>query len=56
MGYGSDEMGARNPITARGFSTEHMAAALTLGALVLLILISRGFRGVNVGGVSVGVR
>lgn len=45
----------RNPIRG-GFTTEHAAAALTLGALALLILIARGFRGLSVGGVSVGVR
>lgn len=45
----------RNPV-AGGMSTEHYAAALTLGALALLVLIARGFRGVNVGGVSVGIR
>lgn len=44
-----------NPIKG-GFTVEHAAAALTLGALVLLWLIGRGFRGVSVGGVAVGVR
>ena len=53
MGY-TDDIAARNPISG-GMSTEHVAGALTLGALVVLILIGRGFRGVAVGGVSVGV-
>lgn len=43
-----------NPIKG-GFTTEHAAAAITLGALALLWLIGRGFRGVNVAGVRVGV-
>lgn len=44
-----------NPIKGP-MSTEHVAGALVLGALVLLWLIGRGFRGVAVGGVSVGVK
>lgn len=36
--------------------TPHAAAAVVLGALAFLILINRGFRGVSVGGVSVGVK
>lgn len=44
-----------NPIKG-GMSTEHVAGALVLASLVLLWLIGRGFRGVNVGGVNVGVR
>ena len=39
-----------------GITTEHAVAGLVIGCLVALILIRRGFRGVNVGGVSVGVR
>ncbi len=35
--------------------TPTAAAALVIGALVFLILVRRGFRGVSVGGVSVGV-
>lgn len=53
MGYEDAQM--VNPIKG-GFTTEHAVAVLVLGALVLLILISRGFRGVNVGGLSVGAR
>lgn len=37
-------------------STPHAAAVLVIGSLVFLILVNRGFRGVSVGGVSVGVR
>jgi hypothetical protein len=44
-----------NPINV-WFTTEHAADARVLGALALLWLIGRGFRGVSVGGVNVGVR
>lgn len=37
-------------------STPHAAAVVVLGSLVFLILVNRGFRGVSVGGVSVGVK
>lgn len=57
MAYGTDERSYENPIkTFGGFSTEHIAGAIVLGSLVFLILVSRGFRGVNVGGVGVSVR
>ncbi len=46
-----------NPVKAAGgIGTEHAAAVLVIGSLALLVLIRSGFRGVNVGGVSVGVR
>lgn len=45
-----------NPVKMGPWSTEHMAAVLVFGSLGLLILISRGFRGVSVGGVGVSVR
>jgi hypothetical protein len=53
-GYSPDD--ANHPITVGWWSTEHVAGALVIGALILLILIGRGFRGVSAGGVSVGVR
>lgn len=57
MAYGQDDMSYDNPVkTFGGFSTEHMAGALVIGALVFLILVGRGFRGVSVGGVGVNVR
>jgi hypothetical protein len=56
MAYGA-ESDYDNPVkTFGGFSTEHMAGALVIGALVFLILVGRGFRGVSVGGVGVSVR
>jgi len=36
--------------------TPHAAAVVVIGALTFLILVNRGFRGVSVGGVSVGIR
>ena len=37
---------------AGGLSTEHAAAVVVLGSLAILILIKRGFRGINVPGVA----
>ena len=51
-GYYQDD----NPIKSGGLSTEHATAAIVIGCLVALVMVRRGFRGVNVGGVSVGVR
>ena len=51
-GYYSED----NPIKSGGLSTEHATAAIVIGCLVALVMVRRGFRGVNVGGVSVGVR
>lgn len=46
-----------NPEAKMGvLQTPTAAAALVIGSLVFLILIRRGFRGVTLGGVSVGVR
>lgn len=57
MSYGQDEQSYENPVkTFGGFSTEHVAGAIVIGALVFLILVGRGFRGISAGGVSVGVR
>ncbi len=49
-----EESTMRNPIKG-GFTVEHAQAVITLGALLLLWLIGRGFRGVHVGGVGVSV-
>lgn len=35
--------------------TQYAAAAIMFGALAFLILVNRGFRGVSMGGFSVGV-
>jgi len=46
-----------NPEARPSFlQTPSAAAMLVIGSLVFLILIRKGFRGVNVGGVSVGVK
>ena len=37
-------------------TTEHATAVVVIGALIFLILIRRGFRGVSAGGLSVGIR
>jgi hypothetical protein len=50
--YSDDE----NPVKAGGISTPHASAVIVFGAMVFLILVRRGFRGVSLGGVSVGVR
>lgn len=39
-----------------GVTTPRAAAGLVIGALIALWLIRRGFRGVSLGGVSVGVK
>lgn len=45
-----------NPEAKPSFlETPTAAAALVIGSLLFLILIRRGFRGVSVAGVSVGV-
>lgn len=53
--YGPDGQ-SNNPVSdGAGGNTEYAAAALVIGSLIVLVLIARGFRGVNVGGVNVGV-
>lgn len=41
---------------ASGWNTSRSTALIIIIALVLLMLIARGFRGVSVGGVSVGIQ
>lgn len=46
-----------NPVKGTGgITTPHAAAIVVLGSLAFLILVRRGFRGVNLGGVGVSVR
>lgn len=45
-----------NPVKGQGLTTEHAAGIIIISALVFLIMVKRGFRGVNVGGVGVSVR
>jgi len=53
--YAADNV---HPIKGAGtITTEKMAAALVIGALIFLILVRRGFAGINVrglGGVNIG--
>jgi len=51
--YSDDGM---NPVKGTGMTTAHASAVVVLGALLFLILVKRGFRGVTAGGVSIGVR
>jgi len=44
-----------NPVKSNGMTTEKMAGVLVIGALVALIAINRGFRGVSVGRVTGGL-
>jgi hypothetical protein len=45
-----------NPEAKRSLlETPAAAAALVIGSLAFLVLVRRGFRGISVGGVSVGV-
>lgn len=44
-----------NAVQPTGITPERALAAIVIVALVMLILIARGFRGVNIGGVNVGV-
>jgi hypothetical protein len=53
--YASDR-DPENPVSSTGGNTEYATAALVIGSLFVLILIARGFRGVNMGGVSLGVK
>lgn len=55
MSYGPDSA-MENPVSQSTGNTEYSTAAIVIGSLLALILIGRGFRGVNVGGVSVGVK
>lgn len=49
------ERSMEHPVKGQGFTTEYAAAVVVLGALLFLILIKRGFRGVSAGGVSVRI-
>jgi len=42
-----------HPVKIGGFGTPQACAIIVIGALVFLILIKRGFRGVSAGGVGV---
>lgn len=44
------------PVNASGLTTEYAAAVLVIGSLIVLIAIRKGFTGINVGGITVGVK
>ena len=46
----------QSPVRNTNFATSHAAGGVVVGALVLLILIRRGFRGVGVLGANVSVK
>ncbi len=55
--YGPTDNRLTNPVTGTGgWDTQQYAGALVIGALGFLFLVRRGFRGLSVGGLSVGVR
>jgi hypothetical protein len=45
-----------HPVKGAGFTTEYAAAIIVFGSLAFLIMVRRGFRGVNVGGVGVSIK
>lgn len=45
-----------NPVRGvKGLTTEYAAAVIVIGALILLILVRRGWRGVSAGGASLRI-
>lgn len=52
MDYHDVKQSGSGGVKLGGVSTEYAAGALVLGALVALILIRRGFRGVRIPGVG----
>jgi hypothetical protein len=50
--YGDPDNVMVNPVKGPGFDTPQMAGAIVIGALLILVAIKRGFRGVNVLGAS----
>lgn len=45
-----------NPIMGGGWDTQHMAAVVVFGSMLILFAIRRGFRGLNAGGISIGIK
>ncbi len=44
-----------NPVKSAGMSTEYAAGVIVIGALIFLIAINRGFRGVSISGATGGL-
>jgi hypothetical protein len=53
--YAGNATAATQPLKGSGLTTEQATAAIVIGALVTLIAIRRGFRGVSVGRMSGGL-
>ena len=53
--YAGQAANAVNPVPVKGLDTPQAAAALVFGAMVGLILIRRGFRGLSVSRVTGGL-
>lgn len=49
-------MDIKETFKENGLTTEYAAAGIVITCLILLWVIRRGFRGINVGGVSVSVK
>ena len=44
-----------NPVKSAGMSTEYAAGVIVIAALVFLVAVNRGFRGVSISGASGGL-
>jgi len=53
--YDANDVSMTHPIKTGNVDTPQMAAAIVVGALVFLILVRRGFRGVSVGKATGGI-
>lgn len=45
-----------NPVKANGITTAYASGIVVLSALLFLVIVKRGFRGVSAGGVSLGIK
>jgi hypothetical protein len=52
MDYSDVSQSGSGNVKFGGVSTEYAAAAIVIGALIALILLRRGFRGVSIPGVG----
>jgi hypothetical protein len=52
----ADDTTLNNPVSGGGMDTQHVAGAVVVLSILALWAIRRGFRGVSVGGINVGIR
>lgn len=52
----ADDTNLNNPVTGGGMDTQHVAGAVVILCILALWGLRRGFRGVSVGGINVGIR